>query len=96
MTIVSSIDDLFDEGSEGRSWALFASSLTSNIGLVIGPIFASQIAVAFNWYSHPKPRKHNSVMLIFLLVQALALLHLNHHPLRPLPPPSHNQRIIPK
>ena len=49
MTVIRSIHDLFAEGSEERSWALFASSLTSNIGLVIGPIFASQIAVALNW-----------------------------------------------
>ena len=51
MTVISSIEDMFDEdGSEGgRNWAFWASSLTQNIGLVIGPIFGSQVAGALNW-----------------------------------------------
>ena len=50
MTVISSIEDLIDEGSEGgRSWAFWISSLTQNIGLVTGPIYASQVAGALNW-----------------------------------------------
>lgn len=49
MAVISSIEDLFDEGSEGRSWAFWASSLTQNVGVVMGPIFASQVAGGLNW-----------------------------------------------
>ena len=49
MAAISSIDDFFDEERESRNWALLFSTLTSSVGLVVGPVVASQIAVALNW-----------------------------------------------
>lgn len=42
-----SIEDLFS--TEGRMWALFSWALVTHLGLVIGPIYASYVAVSLNW-----------------------------------------------
>ena len=49
MTARLSIGDLFD--AEGRMWAFFSWALATNLGLVLGPIYGSYVAVSLNWYS---------------------------------------------
>ena len=48
MATPRSIDDLFE--TEGRMWAFFSWALVTNLGLVIGPIYASYVAASLNWY----------------------------------------------
>lgn len=43
-----SIEDLFD--AEGRMWALFSWALVTNLGLVLGPVYASYVAASLDWY----------------------------------------------
>ena len=75
ITTCQSIEDLFR--AEGRMWAFFSWALVTNLGLVLGPIYASYVAVSLNWYilsSH----------IIFWgvvrrVAQALDFLPRNHH-----------------
>ena len=48
VTTRGSLQDLF--GAEGRIWALFCWALATNLGVVIGPVYASYVAVSLNWY----------------------------------------------
>ena len=48
VTTRQSIEDLFR--AEGRMWAFFFWALVTNLGLVLGPIYASYVAVSLNWY----------------------------------------------
>ncbi|KAL2046873.1 hypothetical protein N7G274_000891 [Stereocaulon virgatum] len=48
-TVSSSIHDLFEPGSEGRNWALFVSSLTSNPGFIVASVFGIRIAQGPKW-----------------------------------------------
>lgn len=43
-----SIEDLF--GPEDRMWVFFSWALVTNLGLVLGPVYASYVAVSLNWY----------------------------------------------
>ncbi|KAF6230409.1 hypothetical protein HO133_004751 [Letharia lupina] len=47
ITTRRSIEDLF--GTEGRMWAFFSWALATNLGLVLGPIYTSYVAVSLNW-----------------------------------------------
>lgn len=49
ITARRNIEDLLD--NEGRMWVLFFWALTTNLGLVLGPIYASYVAVSLNWYT---------------------------------------------
>ena len=42
------IEDLFD--TEGRMWAFFSWALVTNLGLALGPIYASYVSTSLNWY----------------------------------------------
>ena len=48
VTTRQSIEDLFR--AKGRMWAFFFWALVMNMGLVLGPIYASYVAVSLNWY----------------------------------------------
>lgn len=48
ITTRRSIEDFF--GTEGRMWAFFSWALVTNLGLILGPIYASYVAVSLNWY----------------------------------------------
>ena len=48
ITALGSIDDLCN--TEGRMWAFFSWALVTNLGVVVGPIYASYVAVSLNWY----------------------------------------------
>lgn len=43
-----SIEDLFD--AEGRMWAFFSWAFVTNLGLVLGPVYASYVAASLDWY----------------------------------------------
>ncbi|KAJ5105863.1 hypothetical protein NUU61_003210, partial [Penicillium alfredii] len=45
--IGGSIEDMFN--SRGRIWVIFAWTVSSNIGLIIGPIMSSHIIAALHW-----------------------------------------------
>lgn len=47
ITTRRSIEDLF--GAEGRMWAFFSWALVTNLGLVIGPIYASYVSISLDW-----------------------------------------------
>ena len=49
VTARRSIDDLFD-GGESRMWAFSSWALVTNLGLVLGPVYASYVAASLNWY----------------------------------------------
>lgn len=48
ITIRLSIEDLFD--AEDRMWAFFPWALVTNLGLVLGPVYASYVAASLDWY----------------------------------------------
>ncbi len=48
LVIRGSIKDLLH--TEIRTWGFFVWSMVTNLGLVLGPVFACYVAVALNWY----------------------------------------------
>ena len=49
VTTRRSIDDLF-VGGESRMWAFSSWALVTNLGLVLGPVYASYVTASLNWY----------------------------------------------
>ena len=49
VTTRRSIEDLFF-GGESRMWAFSSWALVTNLGLVLGPVYASYVTALLNWY----------------------------------------------
>ena len=54
VTARRSIDDLFF-GGESRMWAFSSWALVTNLGLVLGPVYASYVSASLNWYVFLSP-----------------------------------------
>lgn len=53
VTARGSIDDLFfgGGGGESRMWAFSSWALVTNLGLVLGPVYASYVTASLDWYA---------------------------------------------
>ena len=46
--VAGSIEDLWD--TRERIWLVYSWSLASNVGLVLGPVISTSIAIRLGWY----------------------------------------------
>ncbi len=71
------IEDLFD--TKSRMWAFFSWALVTNLGLALGPIYASYVSTSLNWYGLSPHITQKISLTSTTIVQALAILPRYHY-----------------
>lgn len=88
--VSGSIEDMYDVSQ--RVWLMYAWACATTLGLLVGPIYGSYIAITLGWCVHPSLL---TTVLTTNILQEMGLPHRRHHDRMLHSPPVLHQRVSP-